>query len=61
MPWQSLGPWEGKPATVYPLEDLRPHDVDDPCCWCRPTYDDGVLIHHSLDRREEFEQGRQKS
>lgn len=59
--WKSLGPWEGKPATVYPLDDLREHDIDSEQCWCHPTYDEGILVHHSMDRREEFERGRKAS
>ena len=61
MRWQSLAPFEGRPACVYPLNDLREHDPDNPDCWCESTYDDGVLVHHSMDRREEFEQGRKVS
>lgn len=45
---------------VFPLDDLRPHLHDSPC-WCDPTDDDGVLVHHSMDRREEFEEGRKAS
>jgi hypothetical protein len=39
---------------VMPRLDLAPHwrSVD---CWCRPTYDGGVWVHHSLDRRELIE------
>lgn len=48
-------------ATVYPVGDLREHDPDNAACWCQPTYDDGVLVHHSMDRREEFEEGRAAS
>lgn len=42
---------------VVPVNDLREHE-DTPDCWCRPDYDDGVYVHHSMDRREEYEQGR---
>lgn len=48
---------------TMPLNDLREH-VDSPDCWCRPTEDSeavGLFIHHSLDRREEYEQGRKPS
>ena len=45
---------------VTPVNDLREHDasVD---CWCRPTPDDeepSVIVHHAMDRREEYEEGR---
>ena len=43
---------------VIPIGDLREHEesVD---CWCRPTLDDqeDIFVHHSLDRREEYEEG----
>ena len=61
MTWIALAPTALTCAAVYPLEDLREHDPDSPECWCVPTYDDGVLVHHAMDRREEFEQGRRSS
>jgi hypothetical protein len=45
---------------VSPVDDLRPHVVDGPC-WCSPTDDEGVIVHNSMDRREEFERGRKAS
>lgn len=45
---------------VVPVNDLREHE-DSPDCWCRPDYDESVYIHHSMDRREEYEQGRKLS
>lgn len=48
---------------VYPVDDLREHNLS-PECWCRPTRDEehpGVWIHNSMDRREEYEQGRKVS
>lgn len=62
---------DGAPTTwpihVVPLNDWREHTVDVPC-WCHPTLDvdtrfgyDAVFIHHSMDKREEYEQGRQLS
>lgn len=61
----NLGGWlsreaYGEQTQVIPINDLRPHVVDGPC-WCNPTNDDGVLVHHSMDRREEFEEGRKAS
>lgn len=52
--WESIaseGVWH-----VRPINDLRPHAWAD--CWCDPTDDDGIAVHHSMDRREEYEQGR---
>lgn len=48
---------------VIPINDLREH-IEDTSCWCRPTPADdnaAVIIHHSMDRREEYEQGRKYS
>ena len=54
----------GKEAThVLPLNDLRDHEASK-TCWCKPTQDEDeslVWIHHSMDRREEYENGRKPS
>ena len=50
----------GGQANVVPRDDMRPHQIG-PQCWCHPTDDEGVLVHHSLDRREDYEQGRKAS
>ena len=42
---------------VVPLDDLRTHAASRDC-WCSPTDDEGVFVHHSLDKRETYEQGR---
>ncbi len=44
---------------VLPLADLREH-AEQPSCWCRPKYEDGIYIHHSADRRELYETGELK-
>ncbi|RZL39227.1 MAG: hypothetical protein EOP35_04110 [Rubrivivax sp.] len=44
---------------VLPLNDLRPHDLLR-SCWCRPEEDfevARVVIHNSLDRREQHQHG----
>lgn len=41
---------------VYPVNDLREHDLNGNC-WCKPTLDEGVWLHHSMDGREAFETG----
>jgi hypothetical protein len=45
---------------VYPVNDLRDHDLNGNC-WCKPTLeDDGsepIWIHNSMDGREAFETG----
>lgn len=48
---------------VIPRNDLRDH-VSLITCWCHPTPADdceSVIVHHSLDRREEYEEGRKPS
>ena len=47
-------------AHVTPIDDLKPHEFNAEC-WCRPTDDDGVWVHHAMDRREEYEEGRKPS
>lgn len=42
----------GSPPEVTPIDDVRVHD-DGPKCWCRPSTEDGVLIHNALDGRNE--------
>lgn len=52
----------GATAThVYPLNDLREHELNN-SCWCVPAVDEfEVCVHNSLDKREEFENGRKMS
>lgn len=51
---------------VYPVNDLKDHaltietrgGVFRSPCWCKPsidTEDGSILVHNSMDRREEFE------
>lgn len=45
---------------VIPRNDLREHETS-PYCWCRPVQDEDypeVWVHHSMDGREEYENGR---
>lgn len=44
---------------VVPLNDLREHDLNG-SCWCKPTKDEGVWVHHAMDGREAFETGERK-
>lgn len=41
---------------VMPVNDLREH-LCSKDCWCSPTEDEGVYVHHSLDGRELVEIG----
>lgn len=47
---------------VVPLNDLREH-VASTDCWCKPTEDawPDVWVHHAMDKREEYEEGKEKS
>lgn len=47
--------WEIVGNHVLPAHDLRQHQLTD--CWCKPTDDDGVIVHNSMDRRELYERG----
>jgi len=45
---------------VVPLNDLREH-VASKDCWCKPTEDEGwpdIWVHHAMDQREQYEEGR---
>ena len=49
---------------VLPINDLREHE-ENGNCWCIPRieYEEfiPIYIHNSMDRREEYEQGRKVS
>ena len=45
---------------VRPIADLREHALSK-ACWCGPTADGSVWVHHAMDRREEYETGRKSS
>lgn len=48
---------------VIPIGDIREHEST-VFCWCNPSLDDedeNVIIHNSMDRREEYENGRLKT
>lgn len=45
---------------VIPVNDFKDHELT-PECWCRPTPDEenpNLYVHHSMDGREDYEQGR---
>lgn len=47
---------------VFPINDLKEHTCVD--CWCKPEVDNeapGLLVHNSMDKREEYEEGRKPS
>lgn len=43
---------------VYPLNDLKDHVIEGPDCWCHPEPDHiypNVIVHNSMDGREQYE------
>jgi hypothetical protein len=40
---------------VVPLEDLVEHVASGACCGAFLCEEEGILIHHSADKREQFE------
>jgi hypothetical protein len=50
--WQVVG------NHVLPVDDLREHCMKN--CWCRPTEDEGVVVHNSVDGREFYERGERR-
>jgi hypothetical protein len=57
--WMALETESGR-MHVVPIDDDYGHSTT--CtCWCSPTDDDGILVHHSADKREEYERGRKTS
>lgn len=64
MTWRTRTPMSnGERWHVMPVGDLREHESSMEC-WCKPTpddEDDNVILHHALDGREVYEEGRPKS
>lgn len=56
-----IGKWIAMidPPEVFPLYDLRGHEEGSEC-WCRPFYDEDVLVHNAMDGREKYERGAKK-
>lgn len=52
--WEVVLNDEGERHVMPRGDDLGPHWAHREC-WCRPTEDDGVLVHHSHDGRERNE------
>lgn len=42
---------------IIPSNDLREHTTDNGiACWCQPEQnEDGLIVHNSMDKREQFE------
>lgn len=54
---------EGRYQHVCPIDDLREHYLMN-SCWCYPTPDEEeltVIVHHAMDNRESYEEGRKMS
>lgn len=57
----NLGGWLATAQYVVPIEDLKYHDAGKKSCWCHPILNNGLLIHNSMDKREEYERKKRKS
>jgi hypothetical protein len=52
---------DGAGHHIYPPNDLKDHVLDrGGTCWCKPEELEGIWIHNSMDKREEYDNGRQK-
>jgi hypothetical protein len=54
----SYAAWKIVGIQVIPVDDLREHSLTE--CWCEPHEDEGIIVHHSLDGRELYEDGERK-
>ncbi len=46
---------------IYPLNDLKDHLIEDgDKCWCNPEKDGDLIVHHSMDGREDYETGKRR-
>lgn len=57
-PWAVIADTSGR-NHVIPHGDYRQHIASE-MCWCHPTNDEGVMVHHSIDKREAVERGKAK-
>ena len=61
--WPDGTPENGSYFHAIPKNDLFPHVLSHKDCWCKPTRDEDnetIIVHHSADGREEYEDGRRK-
>lgn len=64
--WLNVWTADGARLHLVPLQDLRDHELVS-TCWCKPRLDDPetaaapFYVHNSMDRREEYEEGRKAS
>ena len=52
--------WATDGSHVWPLGDLRPHQIDNPDCACGTFFVDHILVHNAFDGREQYERGERK-
>ncbi len=48
------------PDEVAPINDIKPHEIGKIECWCNPYIDGDILVHNSMDEREQYERGEKK-
>lgn len=57
--WQAVA---GRKVTyIIPINDLKDHEGENDQCWCIPWWDENILVHEAMDKRQEFERGRRMS
>jgi len=57
--WTAFAAFKSCPPEVIPNNDLREHFGCEKC-WCAPFFDGELLVHNSMDGREQFERGQRK-
>lgn len=57
--WRRINGNAMRDIHIIPIDDLKEHEHSDQC-WCRPARDseeNRVVVHNSLDGREQYETG----
>jgi hypothetical protein len=52
--------WASDGFTVWPLDDIQQHDLDNPDCSCGTFFEGHILVHNAFDGREQYERGERK-
>ena len=60
--WQAVNYRSTGEGFVFPIGDLREHDVTNKKCFCHPFFDEefNMLIHNAADGRTAYERGERK-
>jgi len=52
--------WATDGYVVWPLNDVREHEIDNPNCECGAWFDGSLLVHDAFDERQKYERGERK-